>query len=375
MDTVNGKNKYRCFPRTDGKFLYISPLDGVVTIEQLGGHGSITDGSLPIDDSWEAFYRAFQIKRENWLEPVEFKATMRTYKISKPLLMYQGMSLKSSHILGTFIYYEGYTVTADDVAPVKELGGNVIDYTAVQAEVIFVQPPEQYCKYSKLFGFDFSSTGGAMLNFGLYHRYLNRSKVESCRFKNAKIGQFGIDVYTNKFEDLVFTGHDSIPSDSIMSQIYPRGGYNEVTVGSGTSNIWERCGGSNFRKTWEHVNHHYSIFNGCYSETGTDIVMNMIRCKGIVFNAYGVENMVNVTPNAFRFNGSSVVINGLDFAYKNHTIPDALFLISNAGTLQLSGINFTDINTSGGAVKLTYIDPTSKLVADGIKLPTNFGVG
>ncbi len=375
LDSISGRNQFRCYLRADGKYLYLSPQNGVITIEQLGGNGSVIDGVAPTDDSWPAFYRAYQIKRENWLEPIEFEATLRTYKLSKPLLMNQGMALKSCHVLGSFIYYVGGTVTTSEVPPVTELGGNVMDYSTIQAEAIFVQPAGEYCKYANLSGFDFTSTGDAVIQFGLYHRYLNRSNVDSCRFKNGTVGQFGIDVYTNKFEDISFIGHSSVPAASIMSQIYPRGGYSETTIGSGTSNIWERCGGSKFKKTWEHVNHHYSIFNACYSEAGTDIVMNMIRCRGVVFNGYGVEGLRNVTSGIIRANGSSIVINGLDFAYDNTALGDSMIHSTNGGSVSLGPISFDKITATTGTLKLAYVDATSKMDASPVLLPSSIGVG
>ncbi|HHQ6627128.1 TPA: hypothetical protein ACSTL5_003641 [Serratia fonticola] len=362
------------FTTPNPAFMWRRVQFGSLTIEQLGAKGLPTDGSVPADDSWPAFYRAYQIMLRNKYKPIRFKLSMRTYFVSKPIIITSWMTLETENPeIGVFITYGLQKLTKAELPDAINVGGQVESFDNITAQFIFQHEDMDYTRRSQLVGIDITNINNLPSDYSIYHTHSNRCLIQNCRFINGVIGEFSRDSYSCKFENVIFQGHST---GTIGSNHVPRGGYGELTTGSGTSNEYSRVGFSGFGISIEHVNGSYTAFSTCYSESGTKSCFRFHRCNGYVLNAYGAENVLGVGAND-RFgylNGSSVTVTGFDSAYNNSLGDAAAFAIVNGSQLSLINPNLSRLNSVSGK-SIIYGDASSTAFIRGQKVMPGMTIG
>ncbi|WP_447880456.1 tail fiber/spike domain-containing protein [Serratia fonticola] len=362
------------FSTPDPAFMWRRVQFGSLTIEQLGARGLPTDGSVPSHDSWPAFYRAYKIMLRNHFKPIRFKLSMRTYFVSKPIIITSWMTLETENPeIGVFITYGLQKLTKEELPDAINVGGQTEEFDNITAQFIFQHEYKSYTRRAQLVGIDITNINNLPSDYSVYHTHSNRCLFQNCRFINGVVGEFSRDSYSCKFDNVIFQGH---PTGLIGSNHIPRGGYNEQVTGCGTSNEYSRVGFSGFDVSIEHVNGSYTKFSTCYSESGTLSCFRFHRCNGYVFDAYGAENVEGVGPDD-RFgylNNSSVTITGFDSAYNNAIGDGAAFVAVNGSQLTLINPNLLHIKSVTNK-KIVYGDATSLIFIRGQRVIPGMTIG
>ncbi|UAN53725.1 hypothetical protein KGP26_12000 [Serratia sp. JSRIV002] len=347
---------------------------GSLTLEQLGAKGLPTDGVVPGDDSWPAFYRAYNIMVRNKYKPIRFKLSMRSYFVSKPIIVTSWMTLETENPeIGVFITYGLQRLTKDDLPDAVNVGGQIEEFDKITAQFIFHHEYKSYTRRAQLVGIDITNINNQPSDYNVYHTHSNRCLFQNCRFIGGVVGEFSRDSYSCKFDNVIFQGHST---GLIGSNHIPRGGYNEPVSGSGTSNEYSRVGFSGFAVSIEHVNGSYSKFSTCYSESGTLSCFRFHRCHGYVMDSYGAENVSGVgLDDRFGYlNGSSVTITGFDSAHNNVLGDNAAFVAVNGSQLSLINPNLLNINSVTNK-KIVYGDSSSLIFIRGQRVMPGMTIG
>ena len=296
--------------------------DGTISLEQIGSQGSNIKGSKPANDSWPAFYLAFLMWKKNRLtgQKIKFVATCAIYYCSKPVIITDGGSLESLHILGSFVYYGNNTLTADEISDSAQPSLPAVKdpYVGVKAQLMWWHIDGDYTRYARVSGFDFYTESGGTATYGSFMPHATYCEMEQCRFVGVTYGRYTRDTYFCAFKHVVYNAGASI--GTYGEYITPRGvSGNSDNIGSGTSNSYDNIGYLNFYASIHSKNHLYSTFSNCYSEGA--LTQHAIISQGdkLTFESYGIENMTGVGGEGrilTATGGSKLTVNNLTAVWK-----------------------------------------------------------
>lgn len=346
--------------------------NGTITLEQLGAKG-VALGQTATEDSWPAFYKAYQIKRAHvWNLSVEFVAGNSAYFCSKPVLMTTGMTLRTPNTSWICkIIYGGGKVTKSEVPDIKgtDKDDGIIFYSDIKAQVIFVHAEGFSCYYSSIDGFQFRNSSGAdpVDMYGVYAPYLAKVNIHNCRFNEVNYGIRWINYWNGSLKQTLFSGittGTTAPVNSVGVWSEPYNGIDSYTS-CGTSLTFECVGVSWFQSGYKICNLVYSNFNGCYSEMAVDRAIEFIGCAGITVSTFGLENLKNTLYSTIRFNNAQVTMNNLVFAYNNEFAGGNVVFVTNRSKVNMAGCSFGRLKNTGTAGVLFNISSDAELSIDG----------
>ncbi|HDC4350321.1 TPA: hypothetical protein O8L21_001601 [Enterobacter cloacae] len=353
--------------------------NGTISIEQLGGKGVVV-GESATDDSWDAFYKAYKIKRTNMFSTnIEFVLTKNAYLTSKPVLLCSGMVLRTPSTSWVCkILYGGQTVTSTEVPDVPGIYSTdgVVAYSTIKAQAMFVHSSGLYCYYATLNGISFKLASGVSSTnvYGIYAPYASKVNILNTRHEKVFHGIRWIDMWGSALKQVVFLGVDT----SIAPQSGTVGIWGEPYLGTsafestGTSNIFETVGVSGFQSGIKITRQTYSTWNSCYSEKGNDRAFEFISCDGITLNSFGLENLNNTLFSCIRFSNTRATINSLCFAYNNVSTGGNGLFAANGSKINVVGISFGRLSNTGTSFAAFNVDATSELSIDGpVDIPTS----
>ena len=353
--------------------------NGTISIEQLGGKG-VSLGQTATEDSWPAFYKAYQIKRAHpWDLSIEFVASKSAYYCSKPVLLTTGMTLRTPNSSWVCkIIYGGGTVSATEVPDVTPpiVDDPVIQFSSIRSHVLVVNTNGYACYYASLSGFSFRNANGVATSglYGVYAPYMSKVNISSCRHDVVNYGIRWINSWGGSISQCVYMGIDTSTTPvagSVGVWGEPSSGLSSYTNG-GTSLVLDTVGASGFQTGFKLTNQQYTTLNSCYSEKGNDRAIELTGCDGIVINAFGLENLINTLYSCIRFNNSRVTVNSLVFAYNNAAAGGNVFFASIRSKVNIVGVSFGRLENTGSAITLFNVDGTSELSVDGpVDVPTS----
>ncbi|MEI9720769.1 hypothetical protein V5043_19690, partial [Enterobacter kobei] len=337
-------------------------------------------GQTATEDSWPAFYKAYQIKRAHpWDLSVEFIAGKSAYYCSKPVLVTTGMTLRTPNTAWICkIIYGGGKVTKDEVPDIAGVDANdgVIQYSEIKAQSMFVHAPGFSCYYSTIDGFQFrnSSDADPVGMYGVYAPYLAKVNIYNCRFNEVHYGIRWISNWNGSIRQTLFSGittGTTAPAGSIGVWGEPYHGVNSYT-NAGTSLVLETVGVTWFQAGFKITNLVYSTLISCYSEMAVDRAIEFIGCGGITVSTFGLENLRNTQYSAIRFNNSQVTFNNLMFAYNNQFSGGNVVFVTNNSKVNFSGVSFGRLTNTGTAAVLFNISSGAELEISGpVDIPSS----
>lgn len=346
--------------------------NGTISIEQLGGKG-VKLGQTATEDSWQAFYKAYQIKRAHQFDlSLEFIAGKSAYYCSKPVLLSTGMTLRtpgSSWICK--IIYGGGTVTKSEVPDVLPPISDdpTIDWSTKRAHVLIIGTNGNPCYYSTIDGFQFRNADGVNPTgiYGVYGPYMSKVNINNCRHEKVNYGIRWINNWGGGISQCIYLGIDTATTPvagSVGVWGEPSSGISSYTNG-GTSLVLNVVGVSGFQTGFKLTNQQYTTLNSCYSEKGNDRALELTGCDGVVINSFGLENLINTLFSCIRFNNSRVTINSLVFAFNNTASGGNVFFANDRSKINIVGVSFGRLTNTGTAIALFNVDGTSELSIDG----------
>ncbi|MGK3157105.1 hypothetical protein ACCY75_01220 [Enterobacter kobei] len=346
--------------------------NGTISIEQLGGKG-VSLGQTATDDSWPAFYKAYQIKRAHLFDlSLEFIAGKSAYYCSKPVLLTTGMTLRtpnSSWICK--VIYGGGTVTKTEVPDVTPpiVDDPVIDFSTKRAHVLVIGSNGNPCYYSTLDGFQFRNLApiSPVGLYGVYAPYMSKVNIKNCRHEKVNYGIRWINNWGGSIDQCIYLGIDTSTtplSGSAGVWGEPSAGISSYTNG-GTSLLLNIVGTSGFQTGFKMTNQQYTTMNSCYSEKGNDRAIELTGCDGVVINSFGLENLINTLFSCIRFNNSRVTLNSLVFAFNNVASGGNVVFATDRSKVNISGISFGRLTNTGSSLSLFNADGTSEISVDG----------
>ncbi|MDF3830166.1 MULTISPECIES: hypothetical protein [unclassified Pseudocitrobacter] len=353
--------------------------NGTISIEQLGGKGVLV-GESATEDSWDAFFKAYKIKRSNMFSTnIEFVLTKNAYLSSKPVLLCSGMVLRTPSTSWVCkVFYGGQTVTESEVPDVPGIYSTdgVVKYSTIHAQAMFVHSTNLYCYYATLNGVQFRNANSVSTSnlYGIYAPYCSKVNLLNCRFEKVFYGMRWIDFWGGAVKQVIFLGVDTNTSPqngTIGLWGEPYLGISAFESG-GTSNVFECVGTSGFQSGIKITRMLYSSFNSCYSEKGNDRAFEFISCDGITINSFGLENLVNTIFSCLRFSNTRATINNLCFAYNNTSSGGNGLFSANGSKVNVVGISFGRLQNTGTTFATFNVDATSELGIDGpVDIPSS----
>lgn len=346
--------------------------NGTISIEQLGGKG-VSLGQTATEDSWPAFYKAYQIKRAHLFDlSIEFVAGKSAYYCSKPVLLTTGMTLRTPNSSWVCkIIYGGGTVSATEVPDVTPpiVDDPVIKFSTIRSHVLVVNTNGYACYYASLSGFSFRNANGVATSglYGVYAPYMSKVNISSCRHDVVNYGIRWINNWGGSISQCVYMGIDTSTTPvagSVGVWGEPSSGLSSYTNG-GTSLVLDTVGASGFQTGFRLTNQQYTTLNSCYSEKGNNRAIELTGCDGIVINAFGLENLINTLYSCIRFNNSRATVNSLVFAYNNAAAGGNVFFASDRSKINIVGVSLGRLTNTGSALSLFNVDGTSEMSVEG----------
>lgn len=342
--------------------------NGTITLEQLGAKGS-TLGESVTEDSWDAFYKAYKIKKTSLFElSLKFTLTKISYYVSKPVLLCTGMVIESTG--GPWIvkiYYGGVTVTPSEVPNTKGVYSTDADivYSSIRAACIFVNQTGTYCYYSELKGVQFRIFRSVTepVEYGIYCPYGAKVNIENVRVEKTINGLYSRDFWNCSVRGLALLGMDTSatpPSGSCGVKIEPYLGVDAYEPG-GTSCVFDIVGCSGFQYGFKITRQEYSTYNSCYSEKGNDIALEFHGCDGITINGFGLENLSNVNYGAIRFYNTRANIDSLTFAFNCKIAGGVVVWCNTRSIVGIQNISLGRVINTGSFITLFLVSVDSSL--------------
>lgn len=346
--------------------------NGTISIEQLGGKG-VSLGQTATEDSWPAFYKAYQIKRAHLFDlSIEFVAGKSAYYCSKPVLLTTGMTLRTPNSSWVCkIIYGGGTVSATEVPDVTPpiVDDPVIQFSTIRAHVLVIGTNGNPCYYATIDGFQFRNDASISATglYGVYGPYMSKVNIKNCRHEKVNYGIRWINNWGGSISQTIYLGIDTSVAPvagSVGVWGEPAAGISSYTNG-GTSLTLDVVGSSGFQTGFKLTNQQYTTLNSCYSEKGNNRALEFTGCDGIVINAFGLENLINTLFSCIRFNNSRVTVNSLVFAYNNTASGGNVFFATDRSKINIVGVSFGRLTNIGSALSLFNVDGTSEMSVDG----------
>ena len=339
-----------------GAVWYLDVSDGKITVESIGAK---SDG---IFDCWDYFELCLKNGEQGTNRIVTGYGSR--YYISKPLILNTGRHLEFNGDIGVDVIYGGGVLTEAEAPSATTPVG--IGYTSVfagkKAQLIVVHKSKDYARHFSIKNAFFSTKSGVTADYGVYCPFGNQFEFDSIQFANNMIGLDSRDLYTGSFTDTFF----SAPG-GVMGTV----GFNLTPIengrGAGTSLTFTRVGILNYKFSYILTELNYANFQSCYTEGPLSrYCANLTRCNGLVFNAYGCEQLaaVNGDGRLFAMTDSQVTIVSLQASYN----------VNLSGTVGISAVGNSQVTilepyfvTIGSTYTPFQTDSTTRMQVFGFK--------
>ncbi|WP_445260488.1 tail fiber/spike domain-containing protein, partial [Proteus sp. G4441] len=355
------------------KYTLVENLANGITIEQLGALPyDNTNPSVKHDLSpfWLLIMKVQKLRGTSRLN-VGFEN--RSYFSSKGMVTrgYTSYTAAGKYSVQMFIGQEKWS---EDEIPHKTISGITTWYSLQTFQFGVVHDSNNFAQSILLSGFDFVTASGFHTDYGLYTPYMADSEIKYCRFVGNNIGHEFRNVYSNSFDRLVFTARTNTENKAGAYSI--RGRERANGVGTGTSNIFSRCGYTDYTLGFLIEGMAYSSFISCYTEgnqsesIGTLIKMN----NGVSIIEWGCERLTSRRNNLplLRISESVVDINGINFTWNVNANNNTVVLIDTNSVSSIYGINARGmINASNNSFIKT--DDISDVFISHVQYPINTG--
>lgn len=330
---------------------------GNIYFDSLGAKGT----GLSTDDDWSYLELALKNAEQGTNRVVRGNGTK--YYFSKPIMMKSGRHLEFMGKFGLDITYGGLFLSETDApAAATPIGiGYTSTFSDKQAPIVVVHGSGKFANYWSIKNCFIKSSSGTS-TYGVYCPFANNFEFESVWTTGGMVGFDGRNIYAYSFKACYFS-----PPNGVMGTV----GFNITPIengrGSGTTGVFERVGISNYNFSWIMSEMNYTTWISCYSEgTLTRKAISLTRCNGMVFNAYGIENLTAVSGDGRLLNAvdTQVTINGLQASFNINL--SGTTAVSVTGNSQAT-INDMFIVGVGTAYSPLLTDNTSKVRMFGFK--------
>ena len=353
------------------KYTLVENLANGITIEQLGALPyDNTNPSVRYDLSpfWLLIMKV-QKSRSPYRINVSFEN--RSYYTSKGMLVREWTSFRASGKYGVQIFVGTELYTEEEV-PHSSMGNFSTWYSLQSFQVGVVHDKDNFPRAINIEGIDFVTVAGFHTDYGLYTPYLTDSEIKACRFVGNNIGHELKDVYSNEFDRLIFTARTNTESKAGAYSI--RGRKRSIEYGTGTSNIFSRCGYTDYVLGFVIEGMAYSSFISCYTEGNkSEVIGYFIKgCQGISIIEWGCEKLTSKSDKQmlFRISESSVDITGLNLTWMINTNGNTVLHIDSYSVVTASGINISGVtNKNIGTILRT--DDTCSVIINPVKYPSD----
>ena len=292
---------------SSGSVWYLDISDGRITVESIGAKA---DG---IFDCWSYFELCLKNAEQGSNRVVTGYGSR--YLLSKPIILKTGRHLEFNGDVGVDVIYGGGVLTEAEAPSATTPVG--IGFTSVfsgkKAQVVVVHNSADYARHFSIKNAFVTTQSGVTADYGVYCPFGNQFEFNSIQFANNLIGLDSRDLYTGSFTDTFF----SSPS-GVMGTV----GFNLTPIengrGSGTSLTFTRVGILNYKHSYILTELNYANFQSCYTEGPLSRYCAVLtRCNGLVFNAYGCEQLTAVSGDGrlFAIIDSQVTIVALQASY------------------------------------------------------------
>ena len=340
-----------------GSVWYLDISSGFIYFDSIGAKGT----GLATDDDWPYLELALKNAEQGTNRVVRGNGTK--YYFSKPIMMKSGRHLEFMGKFGIHITYGGLFLSETDApAAATPIGiGYTSTFSDKQAPIVVVHGSGKFANYWSIKNCFIKSSSGTS-TYGIYCPFANNFELESVWIVGGMAGFDGRNIYAYSFKACYFS-----PPDGVMGTV----GFNVTPIengrGSGTTGVFERVGISNYHFSWIMSEMNYTTWISCYSEGRlTRNAISLTRCNGMVFNAYGIENLTAVGGDGRLLNAvdTQVTVNGLQASF-NINLSGAT-AVSVKGNSQAT-INDMFIAGVGTAYSPLVTDNTSKVRMFGFK--------
>lgn len=341
----------------NGSLWYLDISSGFIYFDSLGAKGT----GLETDDDWP--YLELALKNAEQATNRVVRGYNNKYYFSKPIMMKSGRHLEFMAKFGLDITYGGGLLSETDApAATTPVGiGYTTTFSDKQAPIVVVHGSAKFANYWSIRNCFIKSSSGTSA-YGIYCPFANNFELESVWTTGGMIGFEARNIYAYSVKACYFT-----PPAGVMGTV----GFNVTPIengrGSGTSGVFERVGISNYNFSWIMSEMNYTTWISCYSEgTLTRKAISLTRCNGMVFNAYGIENLTAVSGDGRLLVAldSQFTINGLQASF-NINLSGAT-AVSVTGNSQAT-INDMFIAAVGTAYAPLVTDATARVRMFGFK--------
>lgn len=341
----------------NGSVWYLDISSGFIYFDSIGAKGT----GLDTDDDWP--YLELALKNAEQATNRVVRGYNKKYYFSKPIMMKSGRHLEFMAKFGLDITYGGGLLSEIDApAATTPIGvGYTTTFSDKQAPIVVVHGSAKFANYWSIRNCVIKSSSGTS-TYNIYCPFANNFELESVWTMGGMIGFEARNIYAYSVKACYFN-----PPAGVMGTV----GFNVTPIengrGSGTSGVFERVGISNYNFSWIMSEMNYTTWISCYSEgTLTRKAISLTRCNGMVFNAYGIENLTSVSGDGRLFSAvdSQATVNGLQASF-NINLSGAT-AVSVTGNSQVT-INDMFIAAVGTAYSPLVTDATARVRMFGFK--------
>ncbi|QIF94423.1 hypothetical protein [Proteus vulgaris] len=353
------------------KYTLVENLANGITIEQLGALPyDNTSPSVRYDLSpfWLLIMKV-QKSRSPYRINVSFEN--RSYYTSKGMLVREWTSFRASGKYGVQMFVGTELYTEEEV-PHSSMGGESTWYSLWSFQIGIVHDKDSFPRAINIEGIDFVTAFGLHTHFGLYTPYLTDSEIKYCRFVGNNIGHEFRNIYSNSFERLVFTAKTNTESKAGSYSI--RGRERAESIGTGTSNIFTRCGYTDYTLGFLIEGMAYSSFISCYTEGNQSESIGTFTkdCIGISLIEWGCERLKSKSQklSLLRISKSIVDIYGLNMTWDIDANSNRVLQIDDNSVSTITGLNAKgvfNINES----EFIVTDNTCQVMINSVRYPDN----
>lgn len=351
------------------KYKLIENLANGITIEQLGALPyDNTNPSVRYDLS-PLWLLIMKVQKERAPRRVDVRFENRSYYTSKGMLVREWTSFRASGKYGVQMFVGTELYTEEEV-PHSSMGGNTTWYSLQTFQLGVVHDKDTFPRGICVDGIDFVTASGFHTDYGLYTPYLTDSEIRSCRFVGNNIGHEIKNIYSNEFDRLLFTARTNTTTKSGAYSL--RAKERSPGIGTGTSNIFNRCGYTDYTLGFLIEGLAYSALITCYTEGTLSESIGVLtkKCLGVSFIQWGCERLKSKQTDIplFRVSNSIVNVSGLNMTWNIDANNNRVIQVDDNSVVSISGINTVGvINIKPKEFIVT--DNTSEVMIGPVKYP------
>lgn len=351
------------------KYRLVENLAFGITIEQLGALPYDNTNPSVKHDLSPFWLLIMKIQKTRSPYRVNVRFENRSYYTSKGMVLREWTSFKAPGKYGVQMFVGVDKYTEEDI-PHSSMGGESTWYSLQTFQLGVVHDKDTFPRGIAVEGIDFVTASGFHTDYGLYTPYLTDSEIKSCRFVGNNIGHEIKNVYSNEFDRLLFTARTNTPTKSGAYSL--RAKERSSGIGTGTSNIFSRCGYTDYTLGFFMEGMAYSSFVTCYTEGTLSESIGLLtkRCLGVSFIQWGCERLQSNRVNTplLRISNSIVDISGLNMTWSINANSNRVVQIDDNSVVSISGVNAVGVtNVKSGEFIVT--DNTSEVVINPVKYP------